>query len=579
MILRALTIKNFASIGEPGIVVPIDKIVVLIGKNNVGKSSVLDAYEAFAGTGAGLPLKCFKDENTDNAISIGGIFSNLSDDDRRVLGAKWEYTDPVYGEVVQVKWEWTEADTKASKFSWDQKSQKWEPGGMGGWNTLISSRIPIPLRIRPTDGTDKTEAQIVEILAAAAKDALKGNNNAAGNVLKELQSLADEFAQAAQEQLDDACGRISEKLSGIFPGHSVSLQHSVGKVDPDKIIAAGSHVRVTSPGGRPIPLSHQGAGVQRTFLWSALGTLVEIGRAKKGSKKIGPARQRMLLLEEPESFLHPPMIRAARDALYGLAEIDEWQVLTCTHSPIFIDVSKPHTTIKRVEQDASNSPRVFSSDAAGFSEDDRTKLRMIRSCHPTVSEFFFADHVFLVEGETEQAVLSYAISERPASDGRWCNVVNCMGKANLVLFAKILNHFGTTYTIVHDSDSPKTRRKDDWIKNSMWTENAKIIDVVSDRQECFAACGLIAQVPDFEGFYFGELGGKDKPYHAIEKLNSTEFQSDEKYEVLMHFADAALDGTHPGSYSSYGEFKALVENWKEGNELIEKSRWEFTTDQ
>lgn len=47
----------------------------------------------------------------------------------------------------------------------------------------------------------------------------------------------------------------------------------------------------------------------------------------------------------------------------------------------------------------------------------------------------------------------------------------------------------------------------------------------------------------------------------------------------MQFADAALDGTHPGSYSSYNELKALVENWKEGNELIEKSRWEFTTDQ
>ena len=41
MKLRALTIRNFASIGEPGLTIPIDDIVVLIGPNNSGKSSVL----------------------------------------------------------------------------------------------------------------------------------------------------------------------------------------------------------------------------------------------------------------------------------------------------------------------------------------------------------------------------------------------------------------------------------------------------------------------------------------------------------------------------------------------------------
>ncbi|MBO8093199.1 MAG: AAA family ATPase [Prosthecochloris sp.] len=579
MILRALTIKNFASIGDPGIVVPIDEIVVLIGQNNVGKSSVLDAYEAFASTGSALPIKCFRDEDPANAISIGGLFSGLTDEDRDALGEKWVYDDPDYGKVVQAKWEWAEPDKKASKFSWDEAAKKWEPGGMGGWDTLITSRIPIPLRVRPTDDPEKTEAQVVEILTAAAKDALKKDTKKAAKVLGELQALADEFAKGAQKELDDACDKISNKLDGIFPGHRVSLQQSIGKIDPDKIIAAGSHVRVAPPGGAPVPLSHQGAGMRRAFLWSALGTLVEIGRAKKGTKKIDPGRQRMLLLEEPESFLHPPMIRAARDALYGLAAIDEWQVLTCTHSPIFIDVSKPHTTIMRVEKGVSGSPRVFSSEAAEFTEDDRTKLRMIRSCHPTVSEFFFADHAFLVEGETEQAVLNHAISVSPASGGLWCNVVNCMGKANLVLFAKILNQFGTPYTIVHDADSPKSKRKDKWIKNGMWTENQKISDVVANRDKSLPPCGLIAQVPDFEGFYFGELGGKDKPYHAITTLDSDEFQKTYQYKLLMKFADSALTKKHPGSYSDYPALKKLVETWKTDNNPSPKEQWEFAADQ
>lgn len=49
-------------------------------------------------------------------------------------------------------------------------------------------------------------------------------------------------------------------------------------------------------------------------------------------------------------FLHPPAIRLAREALYKLANLENWQVMITTHSPIFIDVSKPHTTITRVEK-------------------------------------------------------------------------------------------------------------------------------------------------------------------------------------------------------------------------------------
>jgi energy-coupling factor transporter ATP-binding protein EcfA2 len=574
MRLRALTIINFASIGEPGLTIPVDDIVVLIGPNNSGKSSVLTAYEAFASTGSPLPLRSFRDEDSSKLISISGVFIELTDDDRDTLGAKWEYDDPTFGKAVKAKWEWTGPDQKAQKYSWDNAEGKWVTGGMGGWDTLITSRIPVPLRVRPTDDPEETEKQIIQILTAAAKAALKKDTKKAESVLKELQTLADEFAKDAQKELDDACARITKKLDDIFPGHKVSLQQSVGKIDPDKIIASGSHVRIEEPGKDPVSLSHQGAGMRRTFLWCSLGTLAEMGRVKQGTKKIDADRQRMLLIEEPESFLHPPMIRSARDALYDLAEIAEWQVLTCTHSPIFIDVSKPHTTIMRVEKKTAGEPKVFSTEDAAFSDDDRTQLRMIRSCHPTVSEFFFADHVFLVEGETEQAVLNHALSNTPPADGSWCHVVNCMGKANLPLFARILNHFGTPYTIVHDADAPMCRRDGSWVKNSMWTINKRIAEVVSERKEGLPPCGLIAHIPDFEGFYFGEKLSADKPYHAITTLNSDEFQKSDEYALLAGFADSALQGKHPGCYADYSVLTERVKAWRDEKDPTPKEAWE-----
>ena len=574
MKLRALTVKNFASIGEPGLTIPIDDIVVLIGPNNSGKSSVMSAYEAFASTGSALPLRSFRDEDPSKTISIEGLFTDLTNDDRDTLGAKWEYDDVEYGKAVKVKWEWVAPDQKAQKYSWDNTDGKWISGGMGGWDTLIASRVPVPLRVRPTDDPEETEKQIVEILTAAAKAALKKDAKKTESVLKELQTLADEFAKDAQKELDDACARITKKLDEIFPGHKVSLQQSVGKIDLDKIIASGSHVRIEEPGKAPVPLSHQGAGMRRTFLWSALGTLAEMGRVKQGTKKVEAEHQRMLLIEEPESFLHPPMIRSAREALYDLADIAEWQVLTCTHSPIFIDVSKPHTTIMRVEKKTTGEPKIFSTQAAGFTADDRTQLRMIRSCHPTVSEFFFADYVFLVEGETEQAVLNYALSTTPPSNGMWCHVVNCMGKANLPMFARILNHFGTPYTVVHDADAPMSLRKTGWAKNGMWTVNKTISDVVAERDGKLPACGLVAHIPDFEGYYFDDKLAEDKPHHAITMLNTDEFQKTEQYKQIMGFADSVLLGTHPGCYRGYGDLVERTKVWRNDKKPTPVEAWE-----
>ncbi|BEQ15063.1 ATP-dependent nuclease [Desulfoferula mesophila] len=575
MKLKALTITNFAGIGEPGITVPIDDIVVLIGPNNSGKSSVLDAYEAFANTGAALPVKSFHNEDPHNTVEIIGIFTEITDDDREALSSKWEYQDTQFGHAMKLKWEWANPEQGGLKYSWNPEKGEWVKGGMGGWDTLITSRIPVPLRIKPTDDHEITEKQIIDILTSAAKAALKKDGTKANKVLSELQSLADSFVKEVQEDLDDVCKNITNKINPIFPGHKVEFQQSIGKIDPDKIISTGSHIRISEPDKDSIPLSHQGAGMRRTFLWSSLGTLAEMGKVKQKKTAIPPERQRILLIEEPESFLHPPMIRSARDALYQLAEIAEWQVMTCTHSPIFIDVSKPHTTILRIEKKTFGSPRVFRSSDANFSEDDREQLRMVRSCHPTVAEFFFADTVLLVEGETEHAIFTYLMSQDNGDSGHWCHVVNCMGKPNIPLFAKILNQFGTPYTIIHDTDSPKVQRSGKWIASGMWTINKRIAEVVGFRDGKLPPCSLLAHIPDFEGYYFGEKIKSNKPYHAISKVRSAEFQASPKFAELLNIIHEPSKCDHAGIYSSYNELKVRVKDWVSETKPAPPEAWEI----
>ncbi len=70
MKLRELIIKNYGCIGAEGLRVVIDNIIILIGPNNVGKTTVLNAYEAFASSGAPLSIDNFHKNNTKNPIEI-----------------------------------------------------------------------------------------------------------------------------------------------------------------------------------------------------------------------------------------------------------------------------------------------------------------------------------------------------------------------------------------------------------------------------------------------------------------------------------------------------------------------------
>ena len=299
------------------------------------------------------------------------------------------------------------------------------------------------------------------------------------------------------------------------------------------------------------------------------------GLVKQGKTLITADRPRILLMEEPETFLHPPLIRLACDALYSVAEVEGWQVMAATHSPVFVDVSKPHTTIVRVGRSDEGPRRAFQTDKASFDVDERDRLRMIRTCDPTVAEFFFADRAYLVEGETEQVVLRVLFRRQAPDICDTICIVNCHGKGNIPLFAKILNQFGSPYTIIHDSDSPRVLRKAQWINSAMWTINSKIRKVVSERSNELPTSKLIVHIPDFEGYYFDTNLAGDKPYAAITQLMRADYDTEPSLERLRSIVQDLLADTHPGMYATQEEFEDKYKEWvgKADSKTDPDERW------
>ena len=561
MKLIELQIKNFGCIDENGITIKIDDIVVLIGPNNVGKTTSIRAYEMFANSGTILKIDDFYQNNENNPVEIAGVFGEITNEDKQQIGEKWIYKNNDKQDVIKYKWRWEKSGVKGEKYSWYDKEGKWEKGGMGGWDSKIASCIPVPLKISPFDDSIQLENKIVELLTSAVKENVKNDQSKVAKLLDQVNDLANEVKKQIAEELNKTTSRLQKNLNEVFPEHNVDIAPQADKIEVDKILATGTHLNVAGNDGKYYPLANQGSGLQRAFLWSAIEALADTGKMKSGRSTIESEKPKMLLVEEPESFLHPPAVRLAREALYKIAELDNWQVMITTHSPIFIDVSKPHTTIIRVEKN-EGATKIFSTEKAQFSDKERERLQMIRNCHPTINEFFFANKVILVGGDTEQVTFSQVKEER-------VTIINCRGKANIPMFEKILNHFGVEYIAVHDLDTPKSKRDGKFIKNSMWTINEKIIEEANKGLNG----KVIVNIPDFERQFFGYLQSGDKPYNAI-----LELQKEERRNVrdeLEKIANGSLSEKYEREITNVSDYKKLGIDYCNENDVPMTEIWEF----
>ena len=223
----------------------------------------------------------------------------------------------------------------------------------------------------------------------------------------------------------------------------------------------------------------------------------------------------MLLIDEPETALHPSAVRAAKDHLYALAAESGWQVMLSTHHPAFIDPLKDHTTIVRLHRvEAHLPPNVYRSESINFDGEEIENLKALLLFDANVAEMFFGGKVIVVEGDTEFAAFHEAmrlndeifpVDQRPL-------IVRARGKATIAILVKMLSHFKIDFSVLHDIDSPRTR--DGAKKNSAYSVNRNIADSVSEARSKGINITYLCSCPNFEQHHGMELPSKDKPYQT-----------------------------------------------------------------
>ena len=255
-------------------------------------------------------------------------------------------------------------------------------------------------------------------------------------------------------------------------------------------------------------------------------------KSKKSEQK--SSRPHLLLIDEPEICLHPEAIRDARNVLYKLPSSGNWQVMATTHSPVFIDLSYDNTTIIRVDKnnDEITGTTLYRPTSVQLDLDEKKQLKLLNMFDPYVAEFFFYANNIIVEGDTEYTAFRYIIDQEPDQFEK-IHIIKARGKITITSIIKILNQFSSKYSILHDSDLPKTKAG---TNNPAWTANQKILDAVQTKKTN-TKVRLLASKINFENAFLQKTVTSDKPYNILVQLKS----SDAVYQNIKTLLISLID--------------------------------------
>jgi putative ATP-dependent endonuclease of OLD family len=561
--LTKLLIKNFRCIGSTPVNIDLDEIVVLVGANNVGKSSILKAYEVAMSQGsakANLKLDDFPNNKIDPdnlpEIELHTIVYDNSP------GEQWITNLLNEERLVKERWTW-KGEGAPIRQGWNAQLNSWSDQVPWGAPNVANSRRPEPHRVDAFDSPEVQADEIKKLLMNALNERVKNlktanqeeEENEYHKLLNKVKELQMKIVLEAQGQIDKVNKELSDLINKVFPNYKIDFD-AKPEDNLDKTInlfKSDPQLLMGPEGGYFGSVDKQGSGARRTLLWTALKFISE--NNQKG-KDLATVRPHLLLIDEPEICLHPNAIRDACNVLYDLPTSGNWQVMVTTHSPVFIDFSRDNTTIVRVERKENGTIQgttVFRPDKVQLSEDDKQNLKLLNHCDPYVAEFFFGGKVIIVEGDTEYTAFNYVKSTKPDMY-KDVHIIRARGKATIVSLVKILNHFGSSYSVLHDSDKPLTASGNG---NPAWGNNLKILMEVNSKP-VGAETRLIASLPNFEEAYFHEEIKSEKPYNALRTI-SNDINKFGKIEKLLK---ALIDHTSelPENCVEWTSIEDLEEN-------------------
>lgn len=441
MRLKKITLENFRGYREPTSV-SFAEFTSIIGRNDVGKSTLLDALECFFnnktpdaddahihGRGELTRIACEFDELPATIVIDADVETTLTDEHLLNEGGLLEIVkefDLSAGKISPKFFARAHHPTAAhandllqlnnAKLKTRLKEVGLKPGDVDQRiNSLMRRAIwaaagdlkaaPTMISLNQDDGKELWSLLQKELPTFALFQADRPSRDDDSEVTDPMDIAIKEAIKAVDARLEEIRKEIKERVDDVAKRTLAKLRE-MDKTLADDLCAefksepkwAGFKVTLNDHDG--IPINKRGSGVRRLILLNFFRAEAERRQANLKAPGI------IYAVEEPESSQHPDNQRMLVNALLDLAASGNTQVLITTHVPAIAGLVPPES-VRFVYRDENRHPRVLEgtddvlkqvADQLGVLPDKRVKVLLYVEGPNDVS---FLEHISKLTGHID----------------------------------------------------------------------------------------------------------------------------------------------------------------------------------
>ncbi|WP_010170112.1 ATP-dependent nuclease [Bacillus coahuilensis] len=475
--IKELRIRNFRSYKSADI--DLSDNCVLIGANNVGKTTLLQAIQvAFVrGTRVG---------SDDIYINNG---ESLPKDRKAIIDLLIVPTDEQNNEVMEFEDKWfehfgdlrSENPTDLGQFfamrtviAFDIVKGEYQVEKKALIEWPKTEEVESYSKYNRNRITDRVLQSIPIFYMDAKRDIaseMKDRYSYWGKLVKDvgldegeiekIEGVLDEINDTIIER-SSVLNHLTKYLSKI--SKTVNTKEESIKINPvsRKIrdLNRGIDITFKDQDSESFPISNHGMG---TRSWITFLTLVAyIAWKNKQMKDEEIPYHPLILLEEPEAHLHPQAQRKIFNQINGIAG----QKIVSTHSPMIVgqvDIDD----IRHISKEEGMSKINY----VDTTELDYEEIRKIRQeIFKTRGDLLFANAIILCEGETEEQALPVFFKEYFECETfeAGINVISVGGKGKYKPFLRIAKDFNINFYLLSDGEKETIKKVQKGYKKDIW---------------------------------------------------------------------------------------------------------------
>jgi putative ATP-dependent endonuclease of the OLD family len=480
--IAEMDIRNFRSCQSTKL--KLEAFTPLVGYNNAGKSNILKCLDALV-RGKGQPIASFNDPS--KPIEIIAHLKGLNDAVLEHLSAAQKVSLEPYieDESLDIRFYQEKPGTGKNSASLavrapSNNQEEWNnPNGLP---QAVTTLFPEPTFINSMEDSAEDVSKfkagntIGKLISNLQKEIIKTKGEEINTALSAIGKKLNLNGEERLKEFADFDKSINGKIGDFFPGLTLNLDIPTPNIGD---LFKQGNIKVKETGNQQTnDFSNMGHGAQRAIQMTLIRHLAEI---TKDATKEG--KTNLLLIDEPELFLHPQAIEQIRGSLRVLAE-KGYQVVFSTHSPFMIDqVDIPITNIVRKNENGTKVESRLKEAIEEVLDDNESQARLLFDTY-NLGQILFSDMVLIAEGDTEKHVLPalfQSVTGKTLGESKLALVIST-GSNNIPGMLSILKEMNIPAKALADLDFAFTVAKAKKLIDKKHPELEKCLDIIQEIQ-------------------------------------------------------------------------------------------------